>query len=151
MKKLFLYGTIALLTVATAATGLAKDKKKDKDKDDDKDRERVVYVQPDGSRYYVDRDGKRHWVDGGRDDDRYRDERDSRKSYQGSSRDRTRTIYVIERNRPVERVVYVDSGGRYYRLVDGRRSYVQERYYDSYPSKYYHSDGRRRVTITLPF
>jgi len=160
MKKLALYTTIALITVATAATGLAKDDKK-KDKDKDKDKERVVYVERDGSRYTVDRDGKRHRVDGGdRDHDRRHDDRDYDRNYDrdrddrrdyGSSRDRTRSIYIIERNRPVERTVYVDSSGRYYRVVDGRRSYVQERYYDSYPSKQYHADGRRRLTFTLPF
>jgi hypothetical protein len=69
----------------------------------------------------------------------------------GPPRDRTRTIYVIERERPVQRVVYVGGDGRYYRWVDGRRVYVRERYFDSYPSKYYYPDGRRRVTISLPF
>jgi hypothetical protein len=154
IKKLFLYTTIAFLTAASAVTGLAKDDKK-KDKDKDKDKEPVVYVERDGRRYTIDRDGKRHWIDGERDRDRggdYRDRDDDRdrRDYR-SSQDRSRSIYVIERNRPVERVVYVDSAGRYYRVVDGRRSYVQEHYYESFPSKYYYPDGRRRVTITLPF
>jgi hypothetical protein len=146
MKKLFLYSTIAFLTAATATTGFAKDdKKKDKDKDDNNDKDRVVHVERDGRRYYVDRDGKRHWVESNdRDYDRRRDNRNDRN-------DRTRSIYVIERGRPVERVVFMDASGRYYRMVDGRRLYVQERYYDSYPTKYYYPDGRRRVTISLPF
>lgn len=78
------------------------------------------------------------------DRDRYEDRGDRRS-------DRTRSIYVIERDRPVERVVYIDRDGNYYREVDGRRLYIRDRYYDSYPSKYYYPDGRRRVTITLPF
>jgi hypothetical protein len=69
----------------------------------------------------------------------------------GPPRDRSRTIYVIERERPVQRVVFVDANGRYYRWVDGQRVYVREHYFESYPSKYYYPDGRRRVTITLPF
>jgi hypothetical protein len=114
----------AVFTIAilTAATGLAKDKDKDKHKDKDRDDDRG---RGRDRTVYVERDGR--------------------------SRDRERTIYVIERDRPVQRTVYVDSDGRYYRWSDGRRIYVRERYYDSYPSKYYHQDGRRRVTITLPF
>jgi hypothetical protein len=53
-----------------------------------------------------------------------------------SSRDRTRTIYIIERDRPVARTVYVSPEGRYYRSVSGRRVYVTGRYYTSYPSSY---------------
>ena len=147
MKRLFLYSTIAFLTVATVATGFAKDKKKDKDKDKDKDRDRTVYVERDGRRFYADRDGKRQWID---DDRNYRSDGGDSRGY-GYGRDRTRTIYVVERNRPVERVVYVDPDGRYYRWADGRRSYVTGRYYESYPSRYYYPDGRPRITITLPF
>ena len=155
MKKLFLYSSIALLVAATATTGLAKDKN-DKKKDKDKDKDRVVYVERDGQRYTLDRDGKRHRIDGGD----YRDDRDSRdyrsddrdyRDYRGDSRDRTRSIYIIQGNRPVQQTVYIGSDGRYYRSIEGRRSYVSERYYESYPSKYYYPDGRRRVTITLPF
>jgi len=68
-------------------------------------------------------------------------------SYRGS----TRSIYVIERNRPVQRVVYVEPGGRYYRWVDGRRVYVTGRYYTSYPSRYYYADGRPRVGVSIHF
>lgn len=152
MKSPILCTTIvALLTALTATTGFTKDKKKDKDKDS------VVYVDRDGRQYTIDRDGKRHWIDDGRhhDDHDYRASynRDYRSSDHGYSHDRSRTIFVIERDRPVERVVYMDPDGRYYRFVDGRRVYVQERYYESYPSKYYYPDGRRRsgVTITVPF
>ena len=138
MNKLFLYSTIACLTAASATTGLAKDKD-DKKKDKNKDKDHVVYVERDGRRYNNDRE---------RFEER---DRDNRVEYRGNGRDRTRTIYVIERNRPVEQVVFVDSDGRYYRSVDGRRVDIRERYFESYPSKYYYPDGRRRVTITLPF
>jgi hypothetical protein len=136
MKTAIFYTSIVLLGLLTTATGFAKDKKKD----DDKNRNRVVIVDRD-------RDGRDRHHDRDRDRDRDRDGRyrDDR------HRDRTRTIYVIERDRPVQRIVYIGSDGRYYTMVGGRRSYVRSKYYESYPSKYYHSDGRRRVTITLPF
>lgn len=127
MKRISIFTTAVLFAVITAASGLAKDKDKDKDRDrDNRDRDR-----------YDDRG------------DRYHDDRDRGGRYGYS--DRTRTIYVIERDRPVERVVYIDREGSYYRVVDGRRIYIRDRYFDSYPSKYYYPDGRRRVTITLPF
>lgn len=128
MKTLPVSFAILAVTILSAATGLAKDKDKDKDKDRDHDRDR------DRSGYY--------------DKDRDRDRDHDR---EGSRRDRTRTLYFIERDRPVQREVYVDGDGRYYRYSAGRRVYVRERYYESYPSKYYYPDGRRRVTITLPF
>jgi hypothetical protein len=82
------------------------------------------------------------------DDDReYYDKKWNKHGY----RDRSRTIYVIERNRPVRRVVYVSPGGGYYRIVDGRRRYVSGRYYTSYPSRYYYSDGRPRVGVSVSF
>ena len=105
-----------------ALSGSAGAKDKNKDKDrDHRDDDRVVRVEHDGDR---DRD------------------------YQ---RDHSRTIYVIERERPVERVVFVDDGGRYYQVNDGRRSYVSGRYFESYPSRYYTPEGRVRVGIRLPF
>jgi len=61
----------------------------------------------------------------------------------------SRTIYVIERNRPIKRVVYIDDSGRYYRYYGGRRQYVRGRYYESYPSRYYYSDGRPRIHISV--
>ena len=128
MKRISIFTTAVLFAVMTAATGLAKDKDKNKDKDRDHDHDRDRYEDR-GDRY------------------RYDDHGDHGSRYS----DRTRTIYVIERDRPVERVVYIDRDGSYYRVVDGRRLYVRDRYYDSYPSKYYYPDGRRRVTITLPF
>jgi hypothetical protein len=64
---------------------------------------------------------------------------------------RTRTIYVIEHHRPVRRVVYVNPGGGYYRYIGGRRVVVRERYYTSYPSRYYYADGRPRVGISFTF
>lgn len=84
------------------------------------------------------------------DRDRDHDHHDDRDRHD-DHHDRQRSIYVIERDRPVERVVFIDPGGHYYRIVDGRRIYIRDRYYESYPSKYYYPDGRRRVTITLPF
>lgn len=73
------------------------------------------------------------------------------KKWKKHDRDRTRTIYVIERQRPVQRAVYVSPGGGYYRIVDGRRSYVRDRYYTSYPSRYYYPDGRRRLNVSFSF
>jgi hypothetical protein len=146
MKTATFYTSIVLLGLFATATGFAKDKKKD----DDKNRSRVVIVDKD-------RDGRDRHDDHDHDRDRDRDRdgryRDGRyRDYRGDhQRDRTRTIYVIERGRPVQRVVYIGSDGRYYSMVQGRRSYVSSRYYESYPSKYYYPDGRRRVTITLPF
>ena len=66
-------------------------------------------------------------------------------------RHRTRKLYIIERGRPVERVVYINPGGGYYRVINGRRVVVRERYYTSYPSRYYYPDGRRRVGIRFSF
>ena len=71
------------------------------------------------------------------------------KKWKKHYRDRTRTVYVIERNRPVQRVVYVSPDGSYYRIIDGRRSYLSGRYYNSYPSRYYYPDGRRRVNVSF--
>jgi len=65
--------------------------------------------------------------------------------------DRTRSIYVIERNRPVRRVVYVNDSGRYYHWSGGRRVYVTGRYYTSYPSRYYYRDGRPRIGVNIRF
>ncbi|MCE9609955.1 MAG: hypothetical protein K8R23_07070 [Chthoniobacter sp.] len=144
--KLFT-GIVTLFAIATAGSGFAKDKDKNKDKgkDRDRDREPTVYVTKDGGRYYVDGDGRRHWLETA-ERRNYRDDRD--REERG---DRKRTIYVIERDRPVSREVFVDHDGNYYRWVDGRRVYIRDRYFESYPSKYYTPDGRRRVTITLPF
>lgn len=64
---------------------------------------------------------------------------------------KSRVIYVVENRRPVRRVVYGGPGGGYYRVVDGRRAYVRGRYYTSYPSRYYYSDGRPRVGVSINF
>jgi Ni/Co efflux regulator RcnB len=110
------------IAIILAAGAFTPAEAKKKDKDKDRDdKDRVVYVE---------RDRDRDW------------DRD---------RDRSRTIYVIERNRPVERVVYLDRDGRYYRWIDGQRIYVTGRYYDSFPDRYYYRDGRPRITVTLPF
>ena len=60
-------------------------------------------------------------------------------------------MWVIERSRPVKRVVYIDSRGRHYRRVSGRTVYVRERIFDSYPSRYYYADGRPRAGIRISF
>ena len=58
---------------------------------------------------------------------------------------------MIENHRPVRRVVYVDDRGGYYRIVSGRRIYVHDRYFTSYPSRYYYADGRPRVGVSIHF
>lgn len=64
---------------------------------------------------------------------------------------RTRELYFIERDRPVRRVVYVHPSGYYYHMVSGRPVRIRERYYTSYPSRYYYPDGRRRIGIRFFF
>jgi len=63
----------------------------------------------------------------------------------------TRELYFIERGRPVRRVVYVHPSGYYYRIVSGRQIRIRERYYTSYPSRYFYPDGRRRIGIRFFF
>jgi hypothetical protein len=55
-----------------------------------------------------------------------------------------RTVYVVERGVPVRRSYYYDHG-RYFRVVSGRRVYVTDRVYTSYPREYRHhySHGHR--------
>jgi hypothetical protein len=149
MNKLSIATAIVLFSVA-AGSAEAKEKYKRKDYDGDRrdyserhrrdygDRDRRDYHSERDRRDYSDRDRRSY---GDRDYTRYRE----------SSRERSRTIYVIERDRPVQRVVYVDSDGRYFQRVSGRRVYVRQRYFDSYPSRYYTSSGKRRINITLPF
>lgn len=79
----------------------------------------------------------------------YHDDHD--RDHDWKHHDRTRTIYVIENHRPVERVVYVDDGGRYYRYSGGSRTYVRGRYFTSYPSRYYYNDGRPRIGVSINF
>ena len=93
------------------------------------------------------KDKRKHYD---RDRYEYRDDDDDRRHW-GRERERTRTIYVIERDRPVKRVVYVDPNGRYYHRSGARRVYVRDRYFESYPSRYYTSSGQRRINITLPW
>lgn len=63
---------------------------------------------------------------------------------------RSREVYVVERNRPVRRTVFVDERGRYYRENGGRRVFVT-RFFNSYPERYYYRDGRRRAGISIHF
>lgn len=64
---------------------------------------------------------------------------------------RRKTVYIIERGRPVRRDVFFDGRGRYYRIIDDRPVFIQERVFESYPERYYHRDGRARAGITLNF
>ena len=124
MNKIIITTALALLT-ATTTTVQAKDKHKHHHHD-------WHHSQ------YSDWD---HHHDGDKDHDRYRDGRS----------ERSRTIYVIERGRPVERVVYLDSGGRYYRRVNGLHVYLRQNYFESSPARYYTPSGERRISISLPF
>ena len=67
------------------------------------------------------------------------------------NRQRRRTVYLIERGRPVRREVFFDGRGRYYRLIDGRPVSIRERVFESYPERYYYRDGRPRAGISLNF
>ena len=80
-----------------------------------------------------------------------RDDRDHDHDRGYSERSRSRTVYVVQNNRPVRRVVYVNPGGGYYYLAGGRRVILRDRYYTSYPSRYFYPDGRRRSGITITF
>src|SRR6478735_9595642 len=53
--------------------------------------------------HHNDHDDHRHYDRHDHDHDRYRH--------------RSREVYFIERNRPVKRVVYINPGGGYYRIV----------------------------------
>lgn len=119
MKLLLTYSTLAALSLTLAAP-LASARDRDRDRDDHRDHR-----------------NRRDHHDRGDHYDR-----------RGSSRpDRSRTIYVIERDRPVQRVVFVDPSGRYYRISNGRRVFVQGRSWESYPTREYTRDGRRRTGL----
>lgn len=66
------------------------------------------------------------------------------------NRRRAKTVYIIERGRPVQRVVYVDSNGRYYRSSRSTDVY-RERVFESYPERYYNRDGRPRSGVSINF
>jgi hypothetical protein len=151
MKNLLIYSVLAFTSLAAVSPEAFartenprcdrgdRDDWRDRYRDRDRDRDRDRYRDRDDDRY---RGGDRYRY---RDNDRrvYRD-------YRGiNRRDRSRTIYVIERNRPVRRVVYLAPDGRYYRIRGGRRVFVQERYYTTYPSRYFYRDGRPRVNIRI--
>lgn len=130
MKNTILYTLLAIVTSGTLTTAEARSKR---DRDDDR-------------RDYDRRDRRERYHDRG---DRY-DRHDRYDRYRSSYRShRTRTIYVIENRRPVRRVVYVHPSGYYYRVVGGRHLRIRDRYYTSYPSKYYFSNGRPRVGISI--
>ena len=67
------------------------------------------------------------------------------------NRHRRKTVYLIERGRPVRREVFFDGRGRYYQIIDDRPVFIRERVFESYPERYYHRDGRPRAGITLNF
>ena len=64
---------------------------------------------------------------------------------------RRKTVYLIERGRPVRREVFFDDRGRYFQLIDNRPVFIRERVFESYPERYYFRDGRPRPGITLNF
>lgn len=129
MKNTILYTLLAIVASGALTTAEARSRR-------DRDNDRRDYDRRDRHERY-DRDHRydRH--------DRYDRYRSSYRSH------RTRTIYVIENRRPVRRVVYVHPSGYYYRVVGGRHLRIRDRYYTSYPSRYYYSDGRPRVGISL--
>ena len=65
------------------------------------------------------------------------------------NRNRRKSVYIIERGRPVRREVFFDERGRYYQIIDNRPVIIQERVFESYPERYYYRDGRPRAGITL--
>ena len=67
------------------------------------------------------------------------------------NRQRRRTVYIIQRGRPVRREVFFDGRGRYYEIIDNRPVFIRERVFESYPEHYYHRDGRPRAGLTLNF
>lgn len=69
----------------------------------------------------------------------------------GYNRQRRRSVYIIQRGRPVRREVFFDGRGRYYEIIDNRPVFIRERVFESYPERYYHRDGRPRGGITLNF
>jgi hypothetical protein len=147
MQKILITTVVALLAFTTA-TVQAKDKHKSK-KHERNSHARSSYVQ--SSQY---RGSSHSYSSNSRSPygDRDYDRRDyDRRDYSNSHRDRTRTIYIIRNDRPVQQVVYVDDGGRYYRRDGGRRTYIGNHYFESYPSRYYTSSGQRRINIRLPF
>ena len=64
---------------------------------------------------------------------------------------RHKTVYLIERGRPVRREVFFDGRGRCYQMVDDRPVFIRERVFDSYPERYYYRDGRPRAGFSLNF
>ena len=67
------------------------------------------------------------------------------------NRQRRRTVYIIQRGRPVRREVFFDGRGRYYEIIDNRPVFIRERVFESYPERYYYRDGRPRAGVTLSF
>lgn len=67
------------------------------------------------------------------------------------NRQRRRSVYIIQRGRPVRREVFFDGRGRYYEIIDNRPVFIRERVFESYPERYYHRDGRPRAGVTLNF
>ena len=139
MQKILITTVVALLAFTTA-TVQAKDKHKSK-KSHGNDYSRSSYVQ---SQQY--RGSSRSYSV----PSRYRGGDDHR-DYSDRHHHRTRSIYLIQNDRPVRQVVYVDDDGRYYRRTSDRRIYITSHYFESYPSRYYTSSGQRRINITLPF
>ena len=61
-----------------------------------------------------------------------------------------KTVYVVENNHPVQRKLFVDPQGHYYR-VEGGKHIVVEHVSENYPDKYFTRDGKQRPGVTIYF
>ena len=63
---------------------------------------------------------------------------------------RTVKAFVIENHHPVQREVFVDDGGRYFRIEKGRRVFI-EHAYEKYPDEYFDRKGNVRPGVKIVF
>ena len=59
-------------------------------------------------------------------------------------------VFVIENHHPVRREVFVDDGGRYFRIEHHRRVFI-EHAYEKYPDQYFDAKGNVRPGVTIVF
>ena len=59
-------------------------------------------------------------------------------------------VFVVENHRPVRRQVFVDDGGRYFRIEHHRRVFI-EHAYEKYPDQYFDPQGHVRPGVTINF
>ena len=59
-------------------------------------------------------------------------------------------VFVIEDHRPVKRQVFVDDGGRYFRIEHHRRVFI-EHAYEKYPDQYFDKEGHVRPGVKIVF